>query len=179
MRPFLLQEPQGSVIPVEELRDICRVATEESDDYLRSLEKSAVAWLDGYSGRLGRCILSQRWALPLVGQPEAVSLPFPDCRDFKVEEDDGLGNWSGVPDVTTSKRGDHLFLTGLPEDTSSMAVTCTAGWDTAYYVHDGIKQAIRMMVAHWYDNRSAVATGQTPTEVPLGVEALISPMICV
>jgi len=177
MRPILLQAPQGPVIPVGELRDICRVDSSETDDYLTALEKSAVAWLDGYSGRLGRCILAQRWALPLVGQPEAVSLPFPDCRDFKVEEDDGQGNWSEVHDVTQSKRGDYLFLTGLPEDTSSMAVTCTAGWETADDVHDGIKQAIRMMVAHWYDNRPAVATGQTPTEVPLGVEALISPMI--
>lgn len=40
------------------------------------------------------------------------------------------------------------------------------------------KQAIRMMVAHWYENREAVATEtrQQPSEMPYGFERLLQPL---
>lgn len=41
-----------------------------------------------------------------------------------------------------------------------------------------VKQALRMMVAHWYENREAVATEtrQIPTVMPFGFERLLDPL---
>ncbi|WP_374044931.1 head-tail connector protein, partial [uncultured Phascolarctobacterium sp.] len=39
-----------------------------------------------------------------------------------------------------------------------------------------VKLAIRRLVAHWFENRTAVSFGNTiPREVPLAVKALLEP----
>jgi hypothetical protein len=37
-----------------------------------------------------------------------------------------------------------------------------------------VKHAVKMLVAHWYENRRAVVTGTITAEVPIAVEALLS-----
>jgi len=37
-----------------------------------------------------------------------------------------------------------------------------------------VKHAVRMLVAHWYENRRAVVMGTNPVEVPIAVEALLN-----
>jgi len=37
-----------------------------------------------------------------------------------------------------------------------------------------VKHAVKMLVAHWYENRRAVVTGTTPVQVPIAVESLLS-----
>jgi uncharacterized phiE125 gp8 family phage protein len=51
-------------------------------------------------------------------------------------------------------------------------ITTTAGHST---VPGPILQAMRMLSAHFYDNRQAVVTGTIATEMPLAVHALLSP----
>lgn len=40
---------------------------------------------------------------------------------------------------------------------------------------DELRQAILMLVGHFYEQRESVVIGQTPFDVPMSVEALISP----
>lgn len=44
----------------------------------------------------------------------------------------------------------------------------------AAHVSENVKTAIKMLLAHWYENREAVAQGQFGT-VPMAVDALLSP----
>ena len=37
-----------------------------------------------------------------------------------------------------------------------------------------VEHAVRMLVAHWYENRRAVVTGATPVEVPMAVQAILN-----
>jgi len=37
-----------------------------------------------------------------------------------------------------------------------------------------VKHAVRMLVAHWYENRRAVVTGAVPVEVPMAVTAILN-----
>jgi uncharacterized phiE125 gp8 family phage protein len=39
---------------------------------------------------------------------------------------------------------------------------------------NSIKHAVRMLVAHWYENRRGVVTGTTATTIPLGVHSLLN-----
>ncbi len=57
--------------------------------------------------------------------------------------------------------------------TAAITVRFVAGWTQAEIPHS-ILQAIRLMFGHADKNREAVSTG-TFNEIPLGVEALISP----
>ncbi|MGQ7792922.1 head-tail connector protein [Faunimonas sp. B44] len=52
----------------------------------------------------------------------------------------------------------------------------TAGWGTSGVdVPQPIRLAIRMLVAHWYENRSPAMSSDRPLEGPAGWRALIAP----
>lgn len=56
----------------------------------------------------------------------------------------------------------------------AFSITYRAGMgETASSVPDSIKRAIRLIVAHWYEHRTAVVNF-TPNELPMGVESLLS-----
>jgi uncharacterized phiE125 gp8 family phage protein len=55
---------------------------------------------------------------------------------------------------------------------SAVVITYTAGYGaTADLVPADAKQAIRMLVAHWYQNREA--TGSNTFDIPLGYDSLV------
>lgn len=56
---------------------------------------------------------------------------------------------------------------------AAITVRFVAGGSLSDVPH-GLMQAMRMLIGHWYGNREALA-GVNMGEVPLGVEALISP----
>lgn len=180
MRPFQVEAPQGVLVPVNDtLRQQLRVDTDELDGLIASYEKSAVDFLDGYDGRLGRCILRQKWALPLVGNPEAVFLPFPDCRDFAIERLETHGAWVQEAGVTVTQIEDYVLLADLPGDQTGLHLTCWAGWGTAEDVPENLKQAVRLLVAHWFDpdaekNARSIAPGGLPNSVAVMIQPLVN-----
>lgn len=60
------------------------------------------------------------------------------------------------------------------EQRGAVTVTYVAGYGAAGVVPQAIKQAILLLVGHWYANREAVAPGQGVSEIPMGAQALIS-----
>lgn len=47
--------------------------------------------------------------------------------------------------------------------------------DHALVLDDDLTTAMLLLVGHWYENREAVALGTIATDLPMAVEALISP----
>lgn len=43
-------------------------------------------------------------------------------------------------------------------------------------IPDPARQAMLLLIGHWYENRMAVVAGSLPQEVPLGVSALLAPI---
>ena len=66
-------------------------------------------------------------------------------------------------------------LSGLPSDRSNVYLTLTAGWPSPAGVPHNLKQAIRLLVGHWYENREAATAGGVSAEIQFGVDTLISP----
>ncbi|MEO0485276.1 MAG: head-tail connector protein [Pseudomonadota bacterium] len=143
-----------------------------------SFERAAVSFLDGYTGRLGRCILDQKWALPLNKRPDVVNLPFPDCRGFAIERKDA-DSWVEVPGAALQVFEDQVSLSDLPSNADGLFLTFRAGWADASNVPEDYKQIVRLLVAHWFVNRAAVSPSTAATAIPFGAEALISPLCCV
>ena len=57
----------------------------------------------------------------------------------------------------------------------AITVRAVMGYASASAVPYPLKQAMKLLIGHWYENREAVVVGQVPMEVPLAAEALISP----
>jgi uncharacterized phiE125 gp8 family phage protein len=57
---------------------------------------------------------------------------------------------------------------------NALRVTYTAGW-TEDRIPQSLKQAIRLLTAHYYEHREPVLTGTIATELAFAVEALVLP----
>lgn len=56
-----------------------------------------------------------------------------------------------------------------------VAITYDAGYGAASAVPQAIKQAMLLLIGHWYENRIAVSTGNSVNEYPKAVDALLWP----
>lgn len=154
MRVAVITEP-GPIVSWGEARAHLRLDDgDEQKGYVEGLIAVATAWLDAPDGWLGRAlgdqVLEARFPTLLEGSewPERC-YPYPPFRELLSE----------VP--------------GTVEGTT--VVRWRAGYE-AGKVPAPIRHAILLMVSHLFNNRDAVSTTTAqPAELPLGVEALLSP----
>jgi uncharacterized phiE125 gp8 family phage protein len=55
----------------------------------------------------------------------------------------------------------------------AITVRFVTGWTDNF--PDSLRQAILLLVGHWYENRETVVIGQAPSELPMAVASLIAP----
>jgi hypothetical protein len=158
--------------------------TQAERDRLASLERAAVAHCQEVTGQyLGPSTTGDdydepveitevlHWhggVLPLRNEPIGVIL---------LEQWDG-GAWSEIASDGFWVDGPHIYF-GTPPIASRFRATYNAGFQvdatdrTVWAAPEDIKQAVRMLVAHWYLNREAVVVGSTSAEVEIAVRALL------
>lgn len=162
MTPTLVTPPTDPVVLLDDLRLYLRVDHDDDLTLIESLGAAAVAHLDGWSGLLGRCIMPQTWRITVDAAGEVV-LPMPDVTAASADYGDGPVALA----VTASALGPVVEVAGA----------CTVAFTCAMPAHllPGAQAVVKMLVAHWYANREAVATGGA-TELPLAANALIMQM---
>lgn len=155
MTPRRITEPVLPVVTLEDMKAHLRVSGDEENAMILSLVNAAVAHFEGYRGVLGRAIMPQTWAVD-YDQAGEYRLPMPDVTEAEATagvltiKRDALGVL-----VTVSEPCTVEFECALPED-----------------LLPAVKQAVKLLAGHWYQNREAVAEGSM-TEVPLAVNSLI------
>ncbi|WP_016854785.1 head-tail connector protein [Halomonas smyrnensis] len=85
-----------------------------------------------------------------------------------VEEDTLLDTYAtAARRMVEHQTGRNLFATKeeIPTDAD----------DSALVLDDDLTTAMLLLIGHWYENREAVALGTIATELPMAVQALISP----
>lgn len=58
---------------------------------------------------------------------------------------------------------------------NNVTITFTVGYGAAADVPQAIKQAMLLIIGHWYANREAVLVGDSAESLPLAVDALLAP----
>lgn len=187
-RPVLVTAPAEAPVTPAEAKAWLRVDHDDEDELITSLVAAAVAHLDGYSGILGRAMVNQTWRQDFGCWPgdRVLRLPFPDVSSVTVkyrDEDDVEQTVNAtLYELLEDARGAYVRLKdsftapALADDRSEpVQVTLVAGYGAdADAVPGALKQAIKQLVAYWYENREAVSPGAM-TELPLGVSALVAP----
>lgn len=182
--PVLISAPATFPVLLDDAKAHLRVDHEDDDDLIEGLIAAATEHLDGYTGVLGRALVTQTWRQDFCGFSARMGLPLrPVSSIASVTYFDGdnatqaLG--STVYGLFADAAGAYVALTpdqAWPSTRSrrdAVSVTYVAGVaDTA--VPAPIKQAILLMVGHWYANREAVSEGSM-AEVPMAVDALLRP----
>lgn len=184
MRLTQISAPAGLPVTVEDVRSFCRVPHNDEDWQLAALISAAYDLLDGPTGILGRAILSQTWRMELTGWPGAVILPIEpvvsvavswiDAADDEQDLDAGA-SWlvSNPGQPTVLNWNPNVVLPSLSLSVPyPVRIDMTCGYANAEAIPAAIRQAIRMMVAHWFDNRAVAAPSMS--EIPLSVSALLA-----
>jgi uncharacterized phiE125 gp8 family phage protein len=183
-KPTLTTAPADTAISLADVKVRLRVDSTDDDALILGLIAAATRHLDGWSGILGRCIVTQTWSINFDVCTKVLRLP--------------LAPVTGVPIVTVTDSADASqviaptnyrlledakspFLRfvdayALPSDLAEVGginVEFVAGFGAATDVPDDIKQALHLIVGHWYLNREA-ATAEMQRDIPFGAMALLS-----
>lgn len=187
LTPVRTVAPADALLTLAELKAHLRVDHAEEDTLLEGLIAAATAYLDGWSGVLGRCLIQQTWRQDAESFAAASPLPFPDISSVSVAYTDANGSDqaldASVYQLVNRAAGSFLVLRngqGWPAVATrpdAVRVTLVAGYgETAAHVPAAVRQAALLLCGHWYQSREAVSMKPGESrEVPLTVSALLAP----
>ena len=175
--------PATTPVSLTEVKLHLRVDGTDEDSLITALIGAAVAHLDGL-GVLGRAMITQSWAEWVGSSPGIVTLPigpFQSLTSVEYYDDAGALQTATLSDYEVRLEGDRVNVrpkTGkawpdAATRSDAIKIVYVAGYgDAGTDVPQSIRQAILLMVGHWYENRTAVSEANLK-EVPLAVDALI------
>lgn len=168
MTPELITPPIADVVSLADLREYLRV-TETAEDYtITTLRDAAVAYLDGWSGVLGRAIMPQTWREEYETGGDLL-LSLPDVSSVTVTVQDSAGAWQAGAG-TLSRDGLGWVVTVDASAPVRVDYVCALP-DT---LRPSVVMAVKMLVAHWFNNRGVA--GASLSEWPMAVDALLAPL---
>ena len=159
------------------MKEFLRVDFTDEDDLITALMDSAVSHCTDYTGKhftAGDTVFFylERWrpATLAFGPTKTItSVKYYDTSGVQQTLDSSKYYHDEV-----SGRAKRIYFHDVPDledyNSTPIKIEGTCGESAS----PNIKHAIRMLVAHWYENRRAVIT-TTPQEMPLGVRALLNP----
>lgn len=164
--------PVAAPITLSEAKAQIRVDHNEEDVLIQHYIDAATSLLDGSAGLLGRCLVTQSWQMTVDVLAGPVHLPFPDTVIDEAKFADGDGE--NMP-YRLEMCGQRPVLIPLQGWGRSAVISFTAGYGAPQDVPATLRQAILLLIAHWYDNREAVTIGAAGAALPMAVDALIAP----
>ena len=183
----LITAPAVEPVTSTEAKLHCRIDTNADDTLITMLITAARRTVESDSGR---ALITQTWALVLDSFPTStkIKLPLPPLQSitsikyyttaaveatfasatYLVSIDDQYGGLIVLKDSAS-----WPAIT-IPLEKGAVRIRFIAGYGLAAAVPETYKQAMLLLIGHWYENREAITiTGAIPKDVPLGYESLI------
>lgn len=186
MTLLMITEPSVEPVTLEEAKLHCRVDASEDDDLISGLITSARDWVESFDNR---ALITQTWELILDSFPgsDILKLPLPPLQSvssIKYINDAGIEATFATTDYTVDWRSEPGRIRLMENESwpsvdlyiwNGVRIRFICGFGLAASVPERYKQAIKLLVGHWYENREQVMAGVTPSEIPFGVKALLWP----
>lgn len=176
----LITPPSSEPISLSEAKGHLRVDASDEDSYISGLIVAARQFIELQTQR---ALITQTWKLSLDQFPtnKTVYIPLSSLRlvegityydttgatqtlpatDYYVDSDNDPGRVVLVDTVATYDRP------------SAVQIQFQAGYGSAADVPQAIKQAMLLLIGHWYENREAV--GEVGGPIAFAVDALLTP----
>lgn len=189
LAPVRVTPPAEPPVSLEEAKAHLRVDFGDDDFYVAALIEAATTHIDGWSGILGRALVTQTWRQDLCGFPwdGVIRLPLAPVQavtEISYRNEAGT-NLILDPGVTTDVRADALGPFVRLRDGQSwpatargddaVSVVFTAGYGAPAAVPQAIRHAILLLVGHWHANREPVNIGNITSSLDFSVAALLAP----
>lgn len=173
----LVTPPDGFPVTAAEAKAACRVLHDDEDGYFDLLIAAATDHVERFTGR---AILPQTWEMVLDAFSDAILIPRGPVTEieaisyFDSDEAEQTVSTStyvldDVSDPQWVVRGSAYSWPVVADGVNNVTIRFVAGYET---MPAALKQAILLLVAHWYRNREA-ASDKAMAEMPHSVEALL------
>lgn len=183
MSAMLLVAPAAEPLSVAEAKGFLRVAHDDDDALIASLIAAARGQVEALTRR---GLLLQTWRVVLDAWPRdgRVALRIGPLRAvIAARVFDAAGHASAldvqrfVVDASQGMIASPCWALPAPRrSTAGIELDVEIGFGaTAAEVPEPLRQALRLLVAHSYDNRGLVALGASVAMLPSGVAALVAP----
>ena len=185
MSAILLNAPSSEPVSLAEARLFLRVEHDDDDDLIAALIAAARVQVEAQTRR---ALITQTWRLtrdawPAGGVLPILPVPLREVTAVGVYDADGMIHALDVDDFyidTISAPAVLAFERGAPLSpgrlNAGIEIDIEAGYgDAAEAVPAPLRQAIRLLVAHWYENRRIIAASGDVASLPASVSALIAP----
>lgn len=182
--------PTELPVPLEELKSHLRIDDTNSDADLAGYLRVAIDMLDGSEGLLNRALCTQTWEYKIDDFPRCdwFDLPLPPLQSVSsVAYLDGNGDSQtfasssyrvlNAADPRYKGRIELGYGEAWPATRGiqqAVTITFIAGYGARNAVPEEIRQTIKLLAGHFYENRDTVAIGNlSVAEIPWALRALI------
>ena len=165
------------IVSLAHAKEFLRVDSSDEDTTITALLDAAVAWVEDYCNRsftaAGVAVFHiERWRNAALAYGPVTAITHVKYDDTSGTEQTLSTEKYYISAATDGSMMIYFHDTPDLETYNAHPVRVTAavgGAESANVIH-----AVKMLVAHWYENRRAVVTGTTPVQVPIAVESLLN-----
>jgi len=183
MSSILLIPPIAEPITLADAKAYLRVANDDDDDVIAALIAGARNHVEAQTRR---ALVTQTWRLvrdawPRDGRIAVVPAPLREIAAARTYDSQGATHAIDVAAFVADKAGSTILVApwALPapgRTAAGIEIDVEVGYgDAPQDVPEPLQQAIRLLVAHWYENRSLIAVGHDIAVLPNTTAALIAP----
>jgi uncharacterized phiE125 gp8 family phage protein len=181
--------PTEEPVTLAEAKAHCRIDHIDDDTLIAGLITAATSHLDYENGILGQALVTQTWSYSLPGPDALERVHLPVTPVVALTSMSYYDTDNASQSITTAN---YHILKGkwtariIPNDGTSwptmfaradaLTVIFTAGFGAATAVPQSVKQAMLLLIAHWYENRESSIVGTSIDTVPMAFDALIAPI---
>jgi len=184
MNLTLFTAPTAEPLTLDEVKSFLRIDSSLDDIYIYSLIVAARKYCENFQNR---AYITQAWELSLEDWPsEVIELPKGNLQSITsviYKDSAGVSTTISTSDYVVSTRGivgrvtpayGKPWPTFTPYPLDPIVIKFVCGYGTAEDVPDTIKQAMYLLISHWWENRIPVSqTNQTSSEIAFTVSALL------
>jgi uncharacterized phiE125 gp8 family phage protein len=185
MSSILISPPAVEPVTLAEAKAFLRVEHADDDALIGALLRAARSLVEAQTRR---ALITQTWRLvrddwPADGRIEVLPVPLIELAGACVREASGAAQGIDLQAFAVDGAAAPAVIAfppwSLPPPGRAVAgieIDVTVGYgDAPADMPEPLKHAVRLLAAHWYENRGLVVPGQTVADLPATVAALITP----
>jgi uncharacterized phiE125 gp8 family phage protein len=185
MSSILLTPPAVEPVTLADAKSYLRVAHSDDDAVIAALIAGARSHVEAQTRR---ALITQTWRLirdawPPDGRVAVVPAPLRSVLAARVYDAGGNPHAIDTTVFVADKGAAPAILAFAPgtltdpgRAAAGIEIDIEVGYGAApANVPETLRQALLLLVAHWYENRGLIAVGQAVAVLPMPIAALIAP----